>query len=138
MVILPRRSAGAPHPAVAAHGAGCGAPGAPRLILPRSRLFDGNAVTFCLTNGITVANLTGVGGGRGEREYQKNNSSNQFHIFSPVKTTQRSKTGDVWPEADRKLWLQLLEGSFKLIYKDAPEEPRSSQEEPFRKSKYAE
>jgi hypothetical protein len=25
------------------------------------------------------------------------------------------KTGDVWPEADRKLWLQLLEGSFKLI-----------------------
>jgi hypothetical protein len=29
------------------------------------------------------------------------------------------KTGDVWPEADRKLWLQLLEGSFKLIYKDA-------------------
>jgi hypothetical protein len=28
------------------------------------------------------------------------------------------KTGDVWPEVDRKLWLQLLEGSFKLIYKD--------------------
>ncbi len=26
------------------------------------------------------------------------------------------KSGDVWPEADRKLWLQLLEGSFKLIY----------------------
>lgn len=35
------------------------------------------------------------------------------------------KTGDVWPEADRKLWLQLLEGSFKLIYKDkvAPSSP---------------
>jgi hypothetical protein len=32
------------------------------------------------------------------------------------------KTGDVWPEADRKLWLQLLEGSFKLIYKDGPTE----------------
>ena len=29
------------------------------------------------------------------------------------------KSGDVWPEADRKLWLQLLEGSFKLIYKDS-------------------
>jgi len=28
------------------------------------------------------------------------------------------KSGDVWPEPDRKLWLQLLEGSFKLIYKD--------------------
>jgi hypothetical protein len=23
-----------------------------------------------------------------------------------------------WPEAERKLWLSLLEGSFKLIYKD--------------------
>jgi hypothetical protein len=76
-------SAGAPHPAVAAHGASSGAPGAPLLILLRSRLFDGNAVTFCLTYGVTVANLTGVCGGHGEREHQKNNSSNQFHIFSP-------------------------------------------------------
>jgi hypothetical protein len=30
------------------------------------------------------------------------------------------KSGDVWPETDRTLWLQLLEGSFKLIYKDKP------------------
>lgn len=30
------------------------------------------------------------------------------------------KSGDVWPEIERKLWLQLLEGSFKLIYKDQP------------------
>ncbi len=30
------------------------------------------------------------------------------------------KSGDVWPETDRKLWLQLLEGSFKLIYKEHP------------------
>jgi hypothetical protein len=28
--------------------------------------------------------------------------------------------GDVWPDPERKLWLDLLEGSFKLIYKDAP------------------
>ncbi len=28
------------------------------------------------------------------------------------------KAGDVWPEVERKLWLNLLEGSFKLIYKD--------------------
>jgi hypothetical protein len=28
------------------------------------------------------------------------------------------KSGDVWPDAGRKLLLQLLEGSFKLIYKD--------------------
>jgi hypothetical protein len=28
------------------------------------------------------------------------------------------KSGEVWPEGERKLWLQLLEGSFKLIYKD--------------------
>jgi hypothetical protein len=28
------------------------------------------------------------------------------------------RAGDAWPDAERKLWLQLLEGSFKLIYKD--------------------
>ena len=33
------------------------------------------------------------------------------------------KSGDIWPEAERKLWLQLLEGSFKLIYKDAGNTP---------------
>jgi hypothetical protein len=27
-------------------------------------------------------------------------------------------SGETWPDQDRKLWLQLLEGSFKLIYKD--------------------
>jgi hypothetical protein len=32
------------------------------------------------------------------------------------------KSGNVWPEAERKLWLQLLEGSFKLIYKDKQDE----------------
>jgi hypothetical protein len=30
------------------------------------------------------------------------------------------KSGDVWPEAARDLWLELLKGSFKLIYKDGP------------------
>lgn len=33
------------------------------------------------------------------------------------------KSGAVWPEAERQLWLQLLEGSFKLIYKDAQQLP---------------
>lgn len=28
------------------------------------------------------------------------------------------QAGEVWPKAQRKLWLQLLEGSFELIYKD--------------------
>ena len=28
---------------------------------------------------------------------------------------------NVWPEIERKLWLQLLEGGFKLIYKDSEE-----------------
>lgn len=28
------------------------------------------------------------------------------------------KSGEVWPETERKLWLDLLAGSFKLIYKD--------------------
>jgi hypothetical protein len=32
------------------------------------------------------------------------------------------KKGDVWPEAARKLWLQILEDSFKLIYKDKADE----------------
>lgn len=29
------------------------------------------------------------------------------------------KAGQVWPEAQRDLWLELLKGSFKLIYKDS-------------------
>ena len=32
------------------------------------------------------------------------------------------KSGDVWPESERKLWLELLSGSFRLIYKDKPAE----------------
>ena len=28
------------------------------------------------------------------------------------------KSGEVWPEAERELWLQLLEGSLRLIHKD--------------------
>jgi hypothetical protein len=31
------------------------------------------------------------------------------------------KAGDVWPERQRDLWLELLKGSFKLIYRDAQE-----------------
>jgi hypothetical protein len=34
------------------------------------------------------------------------------------------KPGDVWPEAERKLWLELLNGSFKLIYKDKKDDGR--------------
>jgi hypothetical protein len=30
-------------------------------------------------------------------------------------------SGEVWPEAERNLWLELLKGSFKLIYKDKVE-----------------
>jgi hypothetical protein len=32
------------------------------------------------------------------------------------------KSGDAWPETERKVWLQLLEGSCKLIYKDSAKE----------------
>ena len=28
-------------------------------------------------------------------------------------------TGSVWPEAERKLWLELLAGSFRMIYREA-------------------
>ena len=31
------------------------------------------------------------------------------------------KSGSVWLEAERKLWLELLSGSFRLIYKDEPD-----------------
>lgn len=43
------------------------------------------------------------------------------------------KAGDMWPEAERKLWLQLLEGSFKLIYKDggANRQPKADDDNPF-------
>jgi hypothetical protein len=30
-------------------------------------------------------------------------------------------SGEVWPEAERNLWLELLKGSFKLIYRDDAE-----------------
>lgn len=32
-------------------------------------------------------------------------------------------SGDVWPEEARKLWLELLGGSFRLIYKEAEKPP---------------
>jgi hypothetical protein len=31
------------------------------------------------------------------------------------------KSGDIWPKTQRKLWIQLLEGSFELIYRDNDE-----------------
>jgi hypothetical protein len=34
--------------------------------------------------------------------------------------------GSVWPDAERKLWLELLSGSFRLIYKDSKEEERNA------------
>jgi hypothetical protein len=34
------------------------------------------------------------------------------------------KSGEVWPEAERKLWLELLAGSFKLIYRDKPDQSK--------------
>jgi hypothetical protein len=36
------------------------------------------------------------------------------------------KTGDVWPEEARALWLELLKGSFKLIYRDSSNEGTAS------------
>ena len=33
------------------------------------------------------------------------------------------KSGDKWPKSQRKLWLQLLEGSFDLIYENHEETP---------------
>jgi hypothetical protein len=49
------------------------------------------------------------------------------------------KSGDVWPEAERKLWLDLLAGSFKLIYKErlSPAEKLKQAAENARRSKFA-
>ena len=33
-------------------------------------------------------------------------------------------TGSAWPESERKLWLTLLEGSFKLIYRETSSEDK--------------
>ncbi len=33
--------------------------------------------------------------------------------------------GSVWPVEARKQWLELMEGSFRLIFKDKPAEPTS-------------
>jgi hypothetical protein len=42
------------------------------------------------------------------------------------------KSGAVWAEAERKLWLQLLEGSFKLIYlSDPPEHIKANRRAPI-------
>jgi len=32
--------------------------------------------------------------------------------------THLPRPGEVWPETKRKLWLELVAGSFKLIYRD--------------------
>ena len=34
--------------------------------------------------------------------------------------------GKVWPEVERKLWLQIVENGFKLIYKSEPEQPKGT------------
>lgn len=39
-----------------------------------------------------------------------------FFCFLPTKDHE----GDVWPEAQRKLWLDTAASIFKMIYKDAP------------------
>lgn len=37
------------------------------------------------------------------------------------------KAGSVWPEPERDLWLQLLKGSFQLIYRDKPKDDDQSE-----------
>jgi hypothetical protein len=38
--------------------------------------------------------------------------------------------GDFWPMEDRKLWLQILELSLKLIYSEHPNETTAEPNEP--------
>jgi hypothetical protein len=51
------------------------------------------------------------------------------HRAGQLRLARLPKSGDVWSEADRKLWLNLLEGSFKLIYKDKDAPPSDGQHE---------
>ena len=39
-------------------------------------------------------------------------------------------TGSAWPESERKLWLTLLEGSFKLIYREKSPENEANGDKP--------
>lgn len=46
-------------------------------------------------------------------------------------------SGSVWPESSRKLWLQILENSFKLIYQDGPDGTPEDQREKSEGKGYA-
>jgi hypothetical protein len=41
------------------------------------------------------------------------------------------KAGETWPQSERKLWLELLEGSFRLIYKDSNNDPQEQKREAY-------
>ena len=56
---------------------------------------------------------------------KRNNGSNgneppDLHPFVQGLLKELPKAGDVWPEAQRKLWLDTAGSIFKMIYKDAP------------------
>lgn len=58
----------------------------------------------------------GSGGGGG-------GDDDQPHKLDPIiegLLKRLPKAGDVWPEAERGVWLDLLKGSFTLIYKSSP------------------
>jgi hypothetical protein len=57
-------------------------------------------------DGKTDRDNTGDGGGGGKQP--------EIDPIIRGLLARRPKSGDVWPDAERKLWLQLLEGSFKL------------------------
>jgi hypothetical protein len=42
-----------------------------------------------------------------------------LHPFVQGLLKELPKAGDVWPEAQRKLWLDTAASIFKMIYKDA-------------------
>ena len=58
--------------------------------------------------------------GEGERSDKRDTARRRHATDASAKAhdSVAMNAGDVWPEADRKFWLQLLKGSFKLIYKD--------------------
>lgn len=83
-------------------------PGTGRFVKPGVRE-EGSVVTERTTDQVD----TGGSGGGGEPP--------RIDPIIQGLLSRLPKSGDVWPIEDRKLWLQLLEGSFKLIYRDKPE-----------------
>jgi len=69
---------------------------------------------------------------QGPRDYAPPNYRQSDDEIDPIVKgllTHLPPAGSVWPAEDRKLWLELLDGSFRLIFKEKAvkaEEPEAA------------